>query len=95
MWFLQQIKELQNENGLFKSRHSDHDKLADYTKGVVCQLIMVGLSGADYKKYKTILQAKRRIAETAMVVQGYQSGKTTYQLAGEFDCHHQTISNIL
>ena len=56
---------------------------------------MVGLSGADYKKYKTILQAKRRIAETAMVVQGYQSGKTTYQLAGEFDCHHQTISNIL
>ena len=92
---------------------------------------LVGLSGADYKKYRTILQAKHRIAEnqksaakgtgdreigdfgetetkqyrqqqkrlspaeTAMVVQGYQSGKTTYQLAGEFDCHHQTISNIL
>ena len=36
MWFLQQIKELQNENGLFKSRHSDHDKLADYTKGPCC-----------------------------------------------------------
>ena len=30
-----------------------------------------------------------------MVVQGYQSGRTTYQLAEEFDCHHQTISNIL
>lgn len=92
---------------------------------------MVGLSGADYKKYRTILQAKRRITEnqkfaakgtgdreigdfgeteakqyrqqqkrlspteTAMVVQGYQSGRTTYQLAEEFDCHHQTISNIL
>ena len=89
---------------------------------------LVGLSGADYKKYRTILQAKHRIAEnqksaakgtgdreigdfgetetkqyrqqqkrlspaeTAMVVQGYQSGKTTYQLAEEFDCHHQTIN---
>lgn len=91
----------------------------------------MGLSGADYKKYRTILQAKRRIAEskksaakgtedreigdfgetevrqyrqrqkrlssaeTAMVIQGYQSGKTTYQLAEEFDCHRQTISDIL
>ena len=27
----------------FKSRHSDHDKLTDYTMGVVCQLFILNI----------------------------------------------------
>ncbi len=33
--------------------------------------------------------------EIKRVVQGYTSGKTIYQLAEEFGCHRQTISDVL
>ena len=33
--------------------------------------------------------------EIQLLVTGYQSGKSTYQLAHEFGCHRITVSNIL
>lgn len=99
---------------------------------------MVGLTGADSKRYKAILRVKNRAIKAAkplpapilageteledgcvdqfgatsvnqlrqaqkwlsaeeveQVISEYKAGKTTYELAGRFGCHRQTISATL
>ena len=46
---------------------------------------------------KTITQKQKTLseAETRTIITKYQQGKSTYELAKEFDCHRATISRAL
>lgn len=82
-----------------KRQITDTPDVGDPTSGEREETVVSGrvVDGFGETSTKSLRQEQKRLSpeEIESVVAEYESGKTTYELAEQFGCHRQTISDIL